>query len=75
MRKKKTREILNEEFLLSTYTMGKLNKKPSSNTSTSFEETSVDWSQLIAHFENQSVDHAIESIMKKVRLIYFFFRT
>ena len=75
MRKKKTREILNEEFLLSTNTMGKLNKKPSSNTSTSFEETSVDWSQLIAHFENQSVDHAIESIMKKVRLIYFFFRT
>ena len=55
--------------------MGKLNKKPSSNTSTSFEETSVDWSELIAHFENQSVDHAIESIMKKVRLIYFFFRT
>ena len=51
--------------------MGKLNKKPSANTNASFEEASVDWAQLIANFENQSVDHAIEAIMKKVMLIRF----
>ena len=48
--------------------MGKFNKKSSIGNGVSNEESSIDWSQLISHFENQSVDQAIENIMKKVKI-------
>lgn len=50
--------------------MGKLNRinKNSLTSNVSNEEACVDWSQLISHFENQSVDQAIENIMNKVLL-------
>lgn len=51
--------------------MGKFNKKPSAaDSSLTNEETSIDWSQLITHFQNQSVDQAMENIMAKVILSY-----
>ena len=49
--------------------MGKFNKKTINIPID--QEKSVDWSQLIADFENSSVEQAIENIMLKVILIFF----
>jgi len=49
--------------------MGKFNKKTINIPID--QEKSVDWSQLIAEFENSSVEQAIENIMLKVILIFF----
>ena len=50
--------------------MGKFNKK-TINIPIDQEIVDVDWSQLIADFENSSVEQAIENIMLKVILIFF----
>lgn len=49
--------------------MGKFNKKTINIPID--QEKSVDWSQLIADFENSSVEQAIENIMLKVILTFF----